>query len=257
MNQSLTTTPNSIDFPDWYVSLSFGKSNSPNYPQAVELAKMAPIYLEQDNDGQILHQAVYSDKANEYLQFIQLYELVRNWKGHYVVINGELVDRKIISGLNYCYGDRCRSANPDFCFGASPMTGNPFGCHRMQISNCNHPWWSFHLPQESGLLKIDKEAILRRMVEYSEPYRHCPAFNWERAVAALKKLPDYLTREQYLTHAKSNSLVGEIRINIEPPKTEAASGCSGCGCASTLVCTILGILLLLSFLPKLIYVLGC
>ncbi len=78
------------DFPDWYISLSFGKSRSAAYPQAVALAKMATKYLEHDIDGKPLHQAIYSDEPKEYLKFIKLYELVSGWKSCFVVINGHL-----------------------------------------------------------------------------------------------------------------------------------------------------------------------
>ena len=123
---AVTETGNSehIVFPDWYVSISFGKSSSDNYMKAVTLAKAAPQYHEQIDDGKILHQAIYSSKPKEYLAFIMLYELVGNWKSSFVMINGNLIDRKVIGNLNYCYGDKCRSCNPKFCYGASYMTEN-------------------------------------------------------------------------------------------------------------------------------------
>jgi len=182
-------TPEDIDFPEWHVSLSFGESRSPNYPQAVALAKMAPQYREERFGEGLLHQAVYSDKPDEYLQFIKLYELVGNWKSVFVIINGQVVDRKIIGGLNHCYGDRCRSGNPDFCFGASPFTENPFGCHRLQVSAYNNPWWSFGY-MDGRVWRVDKAAILERLTQYSQPYRLCPAFSWDRVLKALDELPD-------------------------------------------------------------------
>lgn len=177
-------------FPDWHISISFGKSSSKNYPQAVALAKMAPQYFEQTVDKNLLHQAVYSDQPDQYLQFIKLYELIKNWKSCFVVINGQLVDRKIVGGLNYCYGDKCRSGNPNFCYGASMFTENPFGCHRLQASAWNNPWWSFGLFDTQGIWHVDKDAILERITDYSQPYRLCPSFSWERVVDGLKKLPD-------------------------------------------------------------------
>ena len=43
----------SNDFPNWYASVSFGKSRSKNYVQAIALAKMAPKYIENDVEGSI------------------------------------------------------------------------------------------------------------------------------------------------------------------------------------------------------------
>ncbi|WP_206077353.1 hypothetical protein, partial [Porphyromonas levii] len=134
---------------------------------------MAPQYIENNVEGKIIYQSIYSENPNEYLQFIKLYELINKWKSCFVVINGQIVDRKIIGGLNYCYGDKCRSGNPDFCYGASYMTDNPFGCHRVQISRYNTPWWSFGIFDTFGIWHVDKEAILRRIIEYSQPYRLC------------------------------------------------------------------------------------
>lgn len=179
-----------INFPDWYVSISFGVSRSQNYPQAVALAKIAPQYIENNIEGKILHQAVYSDKSKEYLQFIKLYELINQWKSCFVVINGEVIDRKIVGGLNYCYGDKCRSGKPDFCYGASPMTVNPFGCHRLQISTYNNPWWSFGSYDDYGIWHIDKNSILRRIDEFSLPYQMCPCFSIDNIKSVVSSLPD-------------------------------------------------------------------
>jgi len=179
-----------IRFPEWYVSLSFGESRAAFYPQALTLAKMAPQYREEVIGRQTMHQAVYSHQPREYLAFAKLYELVKGWKGVFVVINGQIVDRKIVGGLNYCYGDHCRSANPGFCFGASSLTANPFGCHRLQVSAYNNPWWSFGCFDGRRVWRVDKAALLARIAEHSEGYRLCPNFSWEGALKALDALPD-------------------------------------------------------------------
>lgn len=188
-NESVALVTGEIQFPGWHVSLSFGESKAASYPQAVALARMAPQYHEQDAGGRLVHQAVYSQRPDEYLQFLKLYELVQGWKSVFVIVNGQVVDRKIIGGLNYCYGDRCRSGNPDFCFGASWATENPFGCHRLQISRMNHPWWSFGHWVGNGVWRVDKEAILAQAEANARPYRLCPAFDWQRLLKAVSGLP--------------------------------------------------------------------
>jgi hypothetical protein len=215
----------SDDFPEWYISLSFGKSHSKNYTQAVALAKMAPKYIEQTVDSNLLHQAIYSDKCDEYLSFIKLYELVQNWKSSFVAINGKLVDRKIVGGINYCYGDKCRSGNPDFCYGASQFTENPFGCHRLQVSQYNHPWWSFGEFDTKGIWHIDKKTILNRIKENSKPYYLCPSFLIENVMKAFNDLPktvdpninkNFIRQGNIITHVnmEKNKVVGEYTINI-------------------------------------------
>lgn len=183
-----------IIYPDWYISISFGESKSQSFAQAVALAQMAPQFIINNVEGKNLYQAVYSDKPNEYLQFITLYELVSQWKSCFVILNGKVMDRKIIGKLNYCYGDKCRSGKSNFCYGASEMTENPFGCHRLQISSYNNPWTSFGQYDTSGIFHIDKSAIRNRIMNYSTPYLDCPCFSMNRVLEALDNLPNKISK---------------------------------------------------------------
>lgn len=188
---------NHISLSGWYISVSFGKSSSQNYLKAVTLAKAAPQYHEQEDDGHILHQAFYSASPSDYLAFVMLYELVGGWKSSFVMVNGKLVDRKIIGQLNYCYGDRCRSQNKRFCYGASYMTENPFGCHRIQVSACNHPWWSFYRQEGRNRYVLDKSAILDRIDSAKAVYGICPCFDYDAIVNELNRLPPHLSERQF------------------------------------------------------------
>lgn len=189
------TVHEQIVFPDWYISISFGKSTSNNYAKAIALAKSAPTYHEQVDDGNILHQAIYSHKPNEYLAFIQLYELVGSWKSSFVMINGKFIDRKIVGNLNYCYGDRCRSGNPTFCHGASYMTNNPFGCHRLQISAANNPWWTFY-NQRGNMWYLDEIRMQQQINSVANLYSVCPMFNYNNIINVMASLPKVLTTYQ-------------------------------------------------------------
>lgn len=190
---SMTSANSSpVRLPNWYISVSFGKSSSDSYAKAVALAKIAPQYHEQMDNGKILHQAIYSQSPKEFLAFVMLYELVQNWKSSFVMVNGKLIDRKIVGKLNYCYGDKCRSGNPKFCYGASYMTENPFGCHRLQISATNNPWFSFY-EKRGHVWVLDKEAIRERIDAAAKIYCICPLFNYDKIIAALNKLPDKMT----------------------------------------------------------------
>jgi hypothetical protein len=265
-----STTPETVayraletGFPDWYVSLSFGKSSAAAYPQAVGLAKMAPTYMEHFISGKILHQAVYSSKPDEYLQFVKLCELVRNWKACFVIINGQLVDRKIVGGLNYCYGDKCRSGNSSFCFGASPFTANPFGCHRFQTSAWNNPWWTYGTMDRAGAWQVDKKAILEHMTEHAEPYRLCPAFSWETAVNGLAALPEvidprrdpeWVSLGERITPRSRMQPVASYTIEVDlkpkPGKEQQPSPKAvGCGCL-TLPVVAGAVVLLIALLPR-------
>lgn len=193
-----TSSQESIAFPDWYISISFGKSTSNNYDKAIVLAKSAPQYHEQIDNEKILHQAIYSSKPNEFLAFIMLYELVGSWKSSFVFINGKIIDRKIIGKLNYCYGDKCRSCNPKFCYGASYMTENPFGCHRIQISACNNPWWEYFY-RTGTKWTLNKNAIKEKIDMTANIYSICPHFDYQSIMLHLNTLPNTITNKQYET----------------------------------------------------------
>lgn len=203
--------PDAIASWKWYVSISFSNSNSVNFQRAIFLARSADYFLESEYKDDIIYQAFYKSDPASYLKFIQLYELISGWKSAFVMINGELVDRKIIQGINYCYGDKCRSGRSDFCFGASFMTQNPFGCHRLQISAYNHPWWTFSRRVADGY-QIDKAAILKHAQEYGTAYRLCPSYDQDYINRAILNLPDFLTQTKY---DKMNDN-DDFDISIEP-----------------------------------------
>lgn len=209
-----------IVFPNWYISISFGKSTSKNYETAVYLAKIAPQYIYTEKNNNPIHQAIYSNKPNEYLQFIKLYELVSNWKSTTVIINGQIVDRKIVNNLNYCYGDKCRTGKSDFCYGASQFTSNPFGCHRAQMHDYNDPWYSFGIMDTKGIFHIDKDAIKKELLVRLEPYKLCPALNMEKILSNVDKLPDTINPKEdknweYTTIMKNGIPIEGVRPTME------------------------------------------
>ena len=199
----------------WNISISFGKSSSSNYSKAVYLAKQNPSYFEDAEGKNIIHQVTYTSAPNDYLSFIKLYELVGGWKSSFVFINGEMIDRKVIGKLNYCYGDKCRSGNNKFCYGASQFTANPFGCHRLQVSEHNNPWWSFGILDTKGIWHVDKKAILERIKQHYLPYVNCPSFSYDKIIYNLNQLPNTINPR------KDKSW--EIRGNLIFPKNYGVS----------------------------------
>ncbi len=213
------TSENEIARPDqitpwedngWEVLISFGKSRSETFDQALYLARLAPQFAETEYNEKPLYQATYTAEPKQYLKFIKLYEIVKNWKSCNVFINGQLIDRKVVGQINYCYGDRCRSGNPSFCFGASSFTENPFGCHRVQISRQNHPWFSFCMNTSSGM-KVNKPAMQERIDSYAQIYSLCPVFSYENILKRLHDLPDLLSIQEYQNLQWSTGLHIEIK----------------------------------------------
>ena len=197
----------------WNISISFGRSSSQNFDRALFLAKQAPKYDEQEYNGKTIYQATYGKDKEQYLAFIKLYEMISKWKSTAVFINGKMVDRKIIGGLNYCYGDKCRSGDPYFCYGASFMTKNPFGCHRLQVSAYNHPWWSFS-QLIGNYYYINKRDIMERISNFSRNYSLCPNFDEERIVEQINSLPNKLSIEEYEKIKTESSLIYTINVHM-------------------------------------------
>lgn len=211
----ITYSPNirTNDTPNWIISIAFSKSTSSAYSQAVALAMNAPKYQTYEIEGKTIHEAFFSEEPSQYLAFVKLYEMVSNWKSAFTKINGELVDRKIVGGLNYCYGDFCRNGRTDFCFGASEYTKNPFGCHRLQVSDYNHPWYSY-ASKKGNYYEIDKEEIKRRIDEFSTAYKVCPHFDYEHVLDILYHLPTKIS-EQDMTRLNPRGIFTDIKDYID------------------------------------------
>lgn len=186
---------NDIRFPDWYITITFGKSSSPSYNKAVFMAKRAPQYHEQFNDGEILHQAIYSQKPKDFIQFIALYEFVGNWKSAFVFINGIMMDKQILKGIINCYGSKCRSNELEYCYGGYGSKINPLACRYIGISRWHNQWWSFY--QKQGYFYyLDKRTIKEMIDGTMKTKGFCPAFDYNKIKSELKSLPDKVTTKQ-------------------------------------------------------------
>lgn len=208
-NTDLTVKNNTINTQNlkWYIMISFGKSTSKSYEKAVYLAKSSPKYDEiKDEDGNITHTATYTKSKKDFLDFIILYDLVYNWKSSFFIINGELVDKKTVGKIKYCYGDKCRSVKSNFCYGASYMTTNPFGCHRLQISQCNNPWWGYYT-QEGAHYRLNREKLIERIKLTEETFKYCPSFDIKNIMSVAMSFPLILKRNEYKKIVSKESII--------------------------------------------------
>ena len=82
------------------------------------------------------------------------------------------------------------------------MTENPFGCHRLQISATNNPWWSFYRRSGNKWI-LDKVSMKERIDSYARIYCICPCFNYNQIIIAMNKLPPVLTNKQYISFCNS------------------------------------------------------
>jgi hypothetical protein len=70
--------------------LTFPRSASPAYPDAVRLAKQSPAYVELGEAGgrRVLHEAVFGTTADELGALTELWGLVQAWKGTRLEVDG-------------------------------------------------------------------------------------------------------------------------------------------------------------------------
>ncbi|HFL0606104.1 TPA: hypothetical protein ACGX6L_002183 [Listeria monocytogenes] len=197
--KNLETTTNTVLFDNlsiydsWNISISFGESASKNFAKAIFMAKNSDRYIEScDDEGNKIFQAFYLE--NNYLDFQRLFKLIGNWKSTFVFIKGELIDNKSLGKINICYGDKLKFNDPQFCFGASEWTSNPFGCHRLMLTPSQTPWWSFGWFNNFGDWIIDKDAIRQKIEFKSKLFEKCPHFDKVKALEVIDLLPSKIKK---------------------------------------------------------------
>ena len=83
------------DIPNWQISISFRKSTSNNFDIALFSAKESSNYTETQSHGNTIYQAFF--EPDSYSDFETLYKLIKDWKSTFILLNGELIDKKSMS----------------------------------------------------------------------------------------------------------------------------------------------------------------
>ena len=83
------------------------------------------------------------------------------------------------------------------------MTENPFGCHRLQISAANTPWWSFY-KHDGFHWVLDRVTMKERIDSFAEMYCICPDFNYEQIISTFDQLPSKLSDGQIKSLSEEN-----------------------------------------------------
>lgn len=207
--------------------LTFSKSTSPNFERALFLARKADKFQVSDYNEQKIYQASFLPE--NHLNFITLYELVGKWKSTFVFKDGEMIDRKVLGQINYCYGDKLRSNSESFCYGASMFTENPFGCHRLMIHSGQKPWYKWVKSEDSKYIYIDKSGIHDQIEEKAATFKLCPSFNYEKVMHVFNEIPERLNKKSELykklyndSYSKTFSVDVGIHYEKEPPKRKTS-----------------------------------
>jgi hypothetical protein len=187
MNQNISNIEN------WSCTISFKNSTSKDFDTVLELAKLETTFVEKTVGNQTTFEVTYTEQPEDYLKMLELWNMIKGWKSSQARINGELVDRKTFGKINKCYGEKCRSNNPDYCYGYNIYMENPFGCHRSKIHQSNYtPWYTYGEIDQNDFFNIDKASIQKELINQLNDYKKCPALNIDIALKNLKKLPSSL-----------------------------------------------------------------
>ena len=115
------------------VEVSFGRSTSAGYDQAVKIAKNIPTYVEEGEDKSIRHIIVLPMTEVELV--ITLWELVGSWKSSRLLINGQPATKKVlVYKCVGCFRERQKSFNREqYCYGDKEYDSNIWGCKQLQM----------------------------------------------------------------------------------------------------------------------------
>ena len=179
----------------WTLKVEFQYSSSKALPQILKLAKTMPGFSEeQDANGNLVYQVTFGPLG--VLEFDKIYSKVKSWKGTLIYINGQIVTRAEVAKWLLCYRDKIRylDSQPLFCWGASTFTANIFGCHRTKIRdtdwNWNSCWYSIGELDDNNIFHVDKQRIVKLIIQNLKPYRICPALNPKYMELGMRLIPD-------------------------------------------------------------------
>ncbi|MEO5356190.1 MAG: hypothetical protein H7844_02700 [Nitrospirae bacterium YQR-1] len=223
------------EIPEWRLTVSFGKSSSNNFAQVLSSIQIHPGYqLKKGQNNEEIHELNF--RAEEILQFEQLWSRVKTWKSTVVNINNEIIDRKDLSKWLICYRDKLKEkdTNPLFCFGASPYTYNLFGCHRTMIRDgagtMSMCWYDMGKFINNNVFQIDKEAIAAMIIKEIYPYRICPALRRDKIVRGYNIIPttiDISQQKEWATYydygRRVKKLIPQVKY-IQRKISEVSSG---------------------------------
>ncbi len=193
----------------WQVTLITSESKSVALPPFLEIIKQYPTYKEYiENDIQYYEVSFPYQYINE---FKKVYEMVKSLRGTRVYICGDLMEKKELSKLLICAGDKNISPLKDFCYGVSLYTLNPFGCHRIQIHSTGAKAWYTFSYLKDGKVIIDKEKILQYMKANLKRFKYCPFMNLQEIWNNFLRLPNEISLYDE-NFAVIKSFNGEIEV---------------------------------------------
>jgi AAA+ superfamily predicted ATPase len=195
------------------LSITFGKSTSPLYDRAVQLAQGMAGYRRTGEGRDLIHAVTVTvSLAHEttWEKVHQLLRLVSAWRSTSLHVAGQPVRYWALAGrlaqVKDCYARKLRhSAGAGYCSGQSTpgAEATSFGCRfckgvSREVDRSDYrgaSWIQFgRLSPQRDSFRVDKAAILRTLEQETraDGCLFCPAFRWQRVRAAVHDLPDVI-----------------------------------------------------------------
>jgi len=193
------------------VKISFGKSTSKSYKQAVVLAKCFDSYECDDEENTITHSVSESISVSTPEKMVQmlkdLHDTVFGWRSSNISVSGfresyfQLYE--MLMSVSDC--QRLRDDNSlgdDYCRGLETHADSTtsFGCRfvsgvspKPTYASGNRAWWEFARDKGDGkTFSVDKKLMAKSAEVSIEHHacKQCKYFNFDRVVSDINLLPD-------------------------------------------------------------------
>ena len=184
-------------------------AQSPSYLKVIEFAQRMNEYWEAGEGKNKKHYVPLVETEGK--QWLELYDLIRNWKTSRVHFNTIEAPTNYNGGIFRCYLARLNSGNLDeHCF-----DNNWIGC---QLVREGHSLELFARTGkfENGMdFKPDKEVIKKRIENSHYELGLCPAYKFNRLTDSINNLPEiinYETDDKWQPILEGDASVEGIRV---------------------------------------------
>ena len=164
-------------------------AQSPSYLKVIEFAQRMNEYWEAGEGKNKKHYVPLVEAEGE--QWLELYDLVRNWKTSRVHFNNIEAPTNYNGGIFRCYLVRLASGNLDgHCF-----DNNWIGCQLIHEGHTLELFTKTGKFEDGMDFKPDKEMIRKRIENSHYELGLCPAYKFSRLSDSINNLPEIINYE--------------------------------------------------------------
>lgn len=206
------------------VEISFGKSTSASYEQAVNICKNIPTYKESGEGKATRHDVQLAMSEVELV--INIWELVGSWKSSKLLINGQPATKKALVYKSVgCFRGRQKAFDREqYCYGAHHYDSNIWGCKQlsMPLSQWGGGWLEYGTLDKGGIWHFDKDRIRHELEQKIHDNELCPVLDRQNIIRTLESLPDKINPKndsdwEYATqYEEVGGTFKDVAVGIRP-----------------------------------------